>query len=380
MVKCFAHQCATGGLVLGAASELQRAFAQRADGLASAPVPLIGYFGDGIALPIIQAAGAICADVKAPPLADAENGVVVPSVAEVAEPFLDDFTARFLHRFASGALAQFDLIVFARDDVAGLAAYQYAQELRRQGLVSKDGPRLFLWNLVHTDSAAAHRFNMLELANLRSVLSELGLKDDDAHLAKILDQERKRRALVESLVCSAADRFVFRNAGRWLTPGAHISALEQVSTQEPADGQRHVGLVGNANDLALMRELCGQFGHLSVDLQPFGDVWDYDIEAVSDAESLVRAIAQNPLHVRTSPAENFGAVLRTRLAKCDLVVATLDRNDDSFGWEVPELKKFVKQNGGRFVDLGFMPFRPDRVWLAAARAQIQEVLQQEVLQ
>ena len=107
-------------------ANLLRAFEERADGVQADGKPLVGVFGEGVPLPLVAALGGLVVDVKAPPLGDAVDGPEVDCVSAVAEPFLDSFTARFLHRFAAGCFDRFATLIFARDDVAGLAAYQYA--------------------------------------------------------------------------------------------------------------------------------------------------------------------------------------------------------------------------------------------------------------
>ncbi|WP_417668283.1 hypothetical protein [Roseibium sp.] len=358
-----------------AVSELRRAFAERADGVSPAGMPFVGLFGDGIPYPLVQAAGAFGIDVKAPPLADSVDGPKVAIIDEVAESFLDDFTARFLHRFAAGAFDHFAMIIFARDDVAGLAAYQYASELRRQKLVTDTGPVLHLWNLLHTDSAAAHRFNMRELDRLGDALAGLSLTWDEKRLSRILALEVDRRAALDRLTCCGADQFIFRAAGRWLAPEEHTAALDAVGDGSAVAGERRIGLVGNASDTPCLREICSEFGALAADLQPFGDIWSYHTDGVDDAESLVRAIATNPLHIRTSPADRFGSALLDRLKGCDVVISTVDRNDDSFGWEVPCLRQNVTKRGAQFIDLGFMPFRPSDSWMSATRKLLAETIQ-----
>ena len=131
-------------------------------------------------------------------------------VSTVTEPFLDPFATRFLHRFAAGAFDQFETIVFVRDDVAGLAAYQYALELRRQKLLPKQGPRLFLWNLLHTDSAPAAKFNQQEGTRLI------------AHLSQTLDTTLDDARLSDAIAAEA----VVRSYPRWIADAFFLNAIK----------------------------------------------------------------------------------------------------------------------------------------------------------
>jgi len=354
---------------------LHRAFTERADGMPKNGQPLIGLFGDGVPYPLIQAAGALCADVKAPPLADAENGPQSKAIEQIAEPFLDDFTTRFLHRFATGAFDHFQALVFARDDVAGLAAYLYASEIRRQGIVASDGPVLHLWNLIHTDTPAAHRFNLNELARLNAMLAKLGLRADDEAVKEAIATEAARRTAVDALTSGTVETFIYREAGRWLSPEAHISALKAVQANPVSNAGPAFGIVGTACDSAVLRTICSDIGAIKADLMPYGQDWGFDLEGVVDAETLIRAIAVHPLHIRANPPQKFGQELMSRLSGCDIVISAVDRNDDSFGWEVPLLSQKLRDEGVKFIDLGFMPFRPDDAWIVEAKTKITGALQ-----
>ncbi len=360
---------------MDAKHELQRAFRERADGIATSGAPLVGLFGDGIPAPLLHAAGGFCADIKAPPLADATDGPKIDLVDEIAESFLDEFTTRFLHRFAAGAFDHFAIIIFARDDVAGLAAYQYASELRRQNMVSRKGPVLHLWNLAHTDKDAARTYNLTELTRLIGVLAEQGLVVDDNELKAALSVEKERRKAVDQIACNGANRFVYRAAGRWLSPNAHLAALSALPAEKPVSAETRIGLVGTACDDISLREICSEIGTLQADLMPFGDVWGYDISTATDAETLIHAIATDPLNIRANPAGNFGAALQSRLENCDLVVSAVDHNDDSFGWEVPRIRDQAHAKGARFIDLGFVPFRPSNAWISQTKQRVLESLQ-----
>lgn len=353
------------------APALSRAFAERADGARIGAAPRVGVFGEGAPLALIAAAGGRALDVKAPPLADARNGPVVASVAAVVEDFMDAFATRFLHRFAAGAFDDFALIVFARDDVAGLAAYQYAQELRRQGRVSAAGPRLHLWNLLHTDSRPAERFNLRELARLEEVLAAtLGLRPDGARLEAAVAAETRRAQAAAGLPAGGAAAFIARNAGRWLDADDHAALLEAMPAAPGVAPT--VVLAGTPCDIPVLHEICDGFGRVAADLQ------DYGRAAVAatgiDRATMLRGLAGDPLHLRAAPPGRLTAALAENVAGADLVICSVDPNDDAFGWEIPGLRRAVEAGGGRFVDLGFRPFRPDAGWIDTARTRIAEAL------
>ena len=149
----------------GAASQLDRAFAGRAEG-AETDRPRIGVFGDGLPGCLIRAAGAEPLDIRPAP----ERCPEVAAVTALAETFLDPATIALLHRLAAGAFDGFAGLVFCSADPAAQIAYQYAREMRRLGDLP-EGPPLHLWNMVHSDSAAAEVFNAQEGARLDALLS-----------------------------------------------------------------------------------------------------------------------------------------------------------------------------------------------------------------
>ena len=56
------------------------------------------------------------------------------------------------------------------------------------------------------------------------------------------------------------------------------------------------------------------------------------------------------------------------------VANSTDASDDSFGWELPGLRRAAEAQCARFLDLGFRPFRPDDAWQDRTRHRIAEAL------
>ena len=357
---------------MDAAYALAQAFRDRADGIEAAKAPLVGTYGHTIPRAALVASGAVCADIKAPPLADDDAGPVDATVAGLVERFVDDFATRFLHRFAAGAFDRFALLIFSRDDASAFLAYQYAREMRRQGLVPENGPVLFLWNIVPADTPAARRFNAVEWGLLDAALVRLGASLSDAALARAVADERQRAAALAALA-DHPDVFTFHLAGQWLDARAHADLLAQIDPA-PVPVLPKIGLVGTACDLPVMHDICAGLGHVVADLQPYGARPGAPAAKTDDTLSLIRELAQDPLNLRVMPASRFGAALDAGLADCDLVVAAYDRADNAFGWEIPRLRQAAAARGARFLDLGFRPFRPDAAWRDDARAKIEEAL------
>ncbi|MBF9033723.1 hypothetical protein HKCCE2091_05680 [Rhodobacterales bacterium HKCCE2091] len=348
-----------------AADMLERAFARGAAGAGDGP-GRVGLFGDGVPLALVAAAGGVALDVK---LAPPDPVPLHPAVAAVVEPFVDTFAARFLHRLAAGAYDGFAVLVFARDDAAALVAYQYAAELRRQGALPP-GPPLHLWNLVHTDSAPAHAFNMTEAARLRAALSAHLDATGAPSLAEALAQEDVRRAALARLDAasvSARVAHVWRNAGRYLSPLVHAEALDAALAEEPRIEGDRIGLVGSAIGTAALHDLIDRPVR---DLTPTGACWPGPAPATPDLEAVIRAAATDPLHPRAAPAGRHRAALVDRLAGCAAVVAQCAEHEEAFGWDIPPLREALAARGIPLIDLGLRPEPPDEAWLGAARARL----------
>ena len=350
-------------------ASLLKAFEERADGVVANGRPLVGVFGEGVPVPLINAMGGVGIDVKAPPLADAVDGPIESVVSKVTEPFLDPFAARFLHRFAAGAFDRFAALIFVRDDVAGLAAYQYASELRRQGQLTAQGPSLHLWNMLHTKSTAAEVFNQAEQVRLVKELEQsLGAQCDADALNTAIMSEAARNKIVGELPSGGQEAFIARNTGRWLTAEGHSALLADLSLHT-FQGPK-IALAGTACDTPVLHAVCEAYGQIIADIQDYGRSAPF----IHSAESMLTDLAGDGLSLRAAPPDRFTRALHKATEDADLVVVSVDENDDAFGWEVPALKRATEDRGARFVNLGFRPFRPDAAWCDGASTLISEAL------
>ena len=330
--------------------------------------PPVGLFGDGCPEAFVLAAGGTPVEVKAPPAGDA--AMAPPErVARVVEDFLDPFAARFLARFAGGWYDGYAALVFVRDDAAGLTAYQYALELRRQGRVPAGGPDLLLWNLVRRDDAATQRFNGRMAADVAARLGAATGRAfaEDGFAAASAAEAARTEALSRAAArgVAGAEMHRWRNAGRWLAPLDHAALLDAAAAR-PASGPA-IGLVGTAlADDALHRALDG-VGRVTEDLQPYGAVWPAcHAGGAADLEGCLAAVARHPLHLRAMPPAAYRAALVERLAGCDVVLAQADDSDDAFGWEVPALAEALRNRGVPLVDAGLHDGPPTAAWAARA--------------
>ena len=340
-------------------------------------VPVIGHFGDDLPLHVVRAFGAVPSCIK---LAPEDEDLQASAIEGLLEPFMDDFARQFLLRFAAGHLDGMAGLVFSRDDAAAFTAYQYATEFRRQGIAGRQAPPLHLWNFLHSDTVPVAAFNRVQLQRLQDFLMVVSgtrqprlAGDGDELQQAALD---RLQALQAESPCriSGREALVWRNAGRWLSPEVHAKALEAAFQGAVQPGHvARIALVGSATCSLPFYETIEQCGTVVCDLQPFGR---YRASAEQNDEAWLLAEARDDLHPRGVPAERYRPALLKHIvdARCDLVISQVDRNDDTFGWEVPALSKALKARGIRFVDLGFRPMRPDDQWLAAAAARIAGVV------
>jgi hypothetical protein len=120
----------------------------------------------------------------------------------------------------------------------------------------------------------------------------------------------------------------------------------------------------------VLHAVCEAHGQIIADVQDYGRSAPF----IHSAESMLTDLAGDGLSMRAAPSDRFTRALHKAMEDADLVVVSVDENDDAFGWEVPALKRATEDRGARFVNLGFRPFRPDATWCDAARALISEAL------
>lgn len=362
------------GVAARTALEAACAAADRFDG--DARLPRIGVFGLGVPEGLVAAAGGLCIHV---------NFGAAPDQApmrDVVEPFVDHDVRVFLNRFALGAFNGLAGIVFARDDAAALTAYQYATEWVRQGRAPAGTPPLFLFNLVHSQATAAIRFNRVQGEKLVDFLRRVGLERPGGEtMAAQAALSRRRDALLQNAGAHASmSRCAqWRNAGRFMSAGAHVALLEQAvagGAATPGPGAR-LALVGSAVDDPAVYAMLDSVGVLVADLQAFGQFWPGAWDLSSDMETMLSRLEGDPSCPRIVPPQAYRQSLVDRIvaAGCDLVVCQLAQTDDTFGWEIPGLKTALARQGIGFVNLGFRDHRPDAQWLGVARERVIEALE-----
>ncbi|MCP8882104.1 hypothetical protein NIM87_01155 [Devosia sp. XJ19-1] len=359
-----------------AAGELLESACAAADRLGdSESLPRIGLFGLGVPEGLVAAAGSVCIHVNFGASPDNEP------MRDVIEPFVDHEVRVFLNRFALGDFNGLAGVVFARDDAAALTAYQYATEWVRQGRAPVGTPPLFLFNLVHSRTVAAQKFNRIQCDKLVNFLVRVGLdRPGDAAMSAMAALSRRRDGLLQAArAVPGALTTQWRNAGRFMSVAAHTELLERaVADFDRAEraGPR-LGLVGSAVDDPGFLAMLDRVGVLVADLQAYGQFWPGAWEQKADIEAMLDVLSGDPSCPRIVPPQNHRQSLVDRVvaAECDLVVCQLAQTDDTFGWELPALKAALAAHGIRFVHLGFRDHRPDADWLAGAEQKLVQALE-----
>lgn len=344
----------------------------------------IGVFGNGLPEALITAAGAAVQHVHIAP--DTNHAARVSTIAPVLEPFLDAHVRHFLHRLFDGQFNHLRAIIFCRDDAAALFAYQYALEIRRMGLHPADGPDLLIWNLVHKSTASAATFNRVQLDRLWQWLSGNGFQMPDAASIKAAFEAEALRAQALSRMqnlCMTAQldgtsALRWRNAGRILPAVEHAALLDDAIQYVERTQSRHglrIGLVGSMLPCPRTYAMIEQFGTILCDLQPLGTIWPLPFSDAPDPYAMLANAAADPFCPRTDPPARFVDAMVKRLvdARCDIVVAQVSQNDDSFGWDMPALRARLKAEGIDLIDLGFRDDYPNAAWLADASQRMKAV-------
>lgn len=366
-----------------AGAALDAAFSQRDLYRPASAAPRVGVFGNGVPEILLAAAGAIPVHLNLGKIAAIPDGE--GSIAEVIEPFVDEEVRLFLLRLMRGDFADCRGIVFARDDVPALIAYQYATEWVRQGRAKIAVPPLFLWNLVHTASAPVRSFNQVQAGKLFDFLASVGLsRPTEASIAAAAIHEQNRRNRLANM---AQDDAVpgsvsmrWRNAGRFMPAQEHARLLADALAQ-PQQGFAEtatvrLGIVGSPLDSGATYAMIERFGPVVADLHPWGEVWPGQISS-PNVEAILGAAAADPFCPRITPTNAHRLALVEALvgARCDLAICQLAQTDDTFGWEVPALAADLAAAGIGFVNLGFRDAEPDHKWLDHAAGLISSALE-----
>ena len=363
-----------------AGAVLARAFEQRDRWTISSAQPLVGIFGNGMPETLVAAAGAVPVHLSLG-FTDDEH-----PVASVIEPFVDDEVRTFLVRLMNGEFADYRGIIFSRDDAPALIAYQYATEWIRQGKPRGNTPPLFLWNLVHTDSAPVRAFNAVQAEKLFAFFASIGLaRPDPAALQRAAADEGRRQAALGDLTAavgvtvSGAHAMQWRNAGRFMQAAEHARLLTSALNQGAGtvSAGRRIALVGSPLACPRTYAVLETFGSIVCDLQPLGSVWPGPGNTSGDLETILSAAAADASCPRITPsaAHRSGIVKSILDARCDLVVCQLAQTDDTFGWEVPRLFAELAGHGITCVNLGFRDPEPPAAWLDRATSIIAQALE-----
>lgn len=365
-----------------AASLLDQAFSLR-DRYSPGDFPCVGVFGAGAPETLIAASGACPIHVE---FGTAEDGLST-AIDDVIEPFVDAEVRLFLNRLVRGDFADMRGIIFARDDAPAMIAYQYANEWLRQRRVHGGIPPLFLWNLVHTDTAPVRQFNQVQAQKLIAFLESVGLwRPTAAGLAKAAEVCQARDTALQDLAArrasglSAVTAMRWRNAGRFMTAKAHAEHLERALSQllpSPPIDRPLIGIVGSPLLSERAYAMFDKIGVVAADLHPWGDVWPGAGALAATLDDCLVAIAADPSCHRIVPTSAYREALlaQTATAQCDVVICQLAQTDDTIGWDVPALSAALAARGTAFVNLGFRDPEPDGAWLEEAAAKITSALE-----
>ncbi len=245
---------------------------------------------------------------------------------------------------------------------------------------------MFLWNLVHTDTAPVRAFNAVQAEKLFDFFVSIGRgRPDPAALQRAAADEVRRHTALSDLeaavgaTVSGATAMQWRNAGRFMQAAEHAELLTSALARrtERLSTSRRIGLVGSPLACPRTYAVLETFGAVVCDLQPLGSVWPGPGNTADNVEAILAATATDASCPRVTPsaAHRAGIVKRLVDARCDLVLCQLAQTDDTFGWEVPRLFAELTDHGIACVNLGFRDPDPPVAWLDQAASSIARALE-----
>jgi hypothetical protein len=358
-----------------AAAALERAVQLAEDAATGNGLMRVGIFGNGLPETLIAAAGGLPVHVSLG-TTTAEH-----PIQSVIEPFVDEEVRHFLVRLMLGEFSGLQAIVFSRDDAPALIAYQYATEWIRQDRLCGKTPPLFLWNLVHTQSAPVQKFNRIQAEKLFAFLASSGLSTPSAaSISAAAEDEVLRAQALDAMAAqlgttlSGATAARWRNAGRFLPARQHVELLNAAlgGAAEPVSRRHRIGLVGSPLASAATYVAIEQFGTIVCDEQSFGNMWPGPGNVAPTLEAILEATAADASSFRIAPTRAYRDRLVRRIlaAQCSLVICQLSQTDDTFGWDIPALFAQLRSEGVICVNLGFRDAQPDSAWLEEAQRRI----------
>jgi hypothetical protein len=275
-----------------------------------------------------------------------------------ADRFMEDVFDRRMRmifdRFCAGACNHLDVIVIPRTSEPEHKLYLYLREMVRSGAVGHGSPRLYLFNLLHTQSAESYRYG---LDRTRQMARDFEVSDDALRVA--IEESNRARASVREIQRKRWEGWLKGSAAleliRDFYTGDRAALPEQVaailqSAAAPVAGHRPRILIKGAAtcDATLHRSVEEAGGSVVAE-----DDWrgsraagDGDVRLDEDP---VRAIFDkyycDEVSPRVFPSAQADAWFRRQVNSglFDGVLFYLPPEDDVAGWDYPRHAAFLDE-------------------------------------
>ena len=308
--------------------------------------PVVGYVGNTVPVELIVAAG--CMPVRIAPI-DGDTALADPYVESISDPDV----RRIFNLFCTGALDALDLLIVPRSTESQHKLYLSLREAVRTGVTTR-GPRLWLYDILHTQRDSSHDYGRVRTQALRDALAEIGSACDDEALREAIRQSNAVRTRLGQLheqrwtqPVSGRQAHVSTGALRFMSPEDGAAALQDLTLDKIAQGPRLL-VRGVPLDHDGLHSLVEELG---ATLVAEDDDWGARAaeplidEALPPLQAVFEHCWRDVPCVRIHPADDswFNAALRR--PGLDGVLFYLPKPDDVHGWSYPADKALTAQLG-----------------------------------
>jgi benzoyl-CoA reductase/2-hydroxyglutaryl-CoA dehydratase subunit BcrC/BadD/HgdB len=283
------------------------------------------------------------------------GGSPTPSADRVLEPQLFPNRLRQLVEAAlTGQLADVAAVVLPRCSDPDYKCFLYLRELVRRG-VATAVPPIVLFDLLHTDDAAARAYNADRVHALSAQLASLGGQphDPDDVRRAIANANRARAAArrlnalrVSTPRIAGVDALPALGAFWQIEPDGYASLATAVAdaaaSRSPLAGPRVLTAGAPVDGTTLHAAIEAEGGVVVAELSPFGGCGTAaDVESANDPfAALAKHYGSQSIDARL-PVNTFMGRLEGLLTAVDAVVLSLPPDDASYGWDYPRVRELL---------------------------------------
>ncbi|RZJ12234.1 MAG: 2-hydroxyacyl-CoA dehydratase [Rubrivivax sp.] len=332
-------------------SVLQQAYDDRMALVHKQQRPVVGYVGNTVPVELIVAAG--CVPVRIAPVQGD------PTLSDRFIESMADTDVRLIFQlYCSGALDALDLLIMPRSTESQHKLYLSLREARRAGVTSH-GPKLWLYDIPHTQRASSHAYGVTRTRALWQALADIGgTPCDSAALKQAIQASNKSRALLHKMheqrwqqpvsglqahVATGALRFMLLDAGH-----AALQAWLDAGGPAPVPAGPRLLVRGVPQDHAELHRLVESLGARIV---AEDDDWGSRAgtppisEEIDPLQAVFEHYWRDVPCVRVLPNPDTWFKAAVAKPEVDGVLFYLPRPDDVYGWSYPGDRELVERHG-----------------------------------